>query len=95
MQSFGQYNHVKVTVGAQVKVGKIVNWSTEKKNVLKTDTTTEGDSTTTYLSEKDKSQDLVIVGWDGSNHRLNPINWTISRRAFVFAILWINVYAAH
>ncbi|KAI9825539.1 MAG: hypothetical protein M1819_000531 [Sarea resinae] len=35
----------------------------------------------------------IPVEWDGPNDPLNPRNWTLARRSWVFIILWINVFA--
>lgn len=91
MQSIQQYRSVRETVAAQAKVGKIVNWSIEERIVLKDESLSEGESTTTSLDEKSEDQDPITVGWDGPQDALNPRNWSRVRRAWIFGILWINV----
>lgn len=94
MQSVRQYREIRSAVAAHVQTGRVVNQSTEKTSVLE-EPDSSSRSTITALGEKQQvthDQD-IIVGWEGPSDSLNPRNWTLTRRCFVFAILWINVFA--
>ena len=97
MQSFRQYRRIKTAVAEQAKTGKIVNLSNEKTSVLDDDQQSSRSNLTTtgiydHHHEKDgEGNEVIIVGWDGPNDPLNPRNWSVWRRAMVFAVLWINV----
>lgn len=94
MQSIRQYRALRAAVSAQVNTGKVVNHSNAKTSVLANDaSSSDNQSTTTDLQERNANQDPIVVGWEGPQDPLNPRNWTITRRCTIFAILWINVFA--
>jgi MFS transporter, DHA1 family, multidrug resistance protein len=94
MQSFRQYRTLRQAVNAQVNTGKIVNTSLEKTSVLESVTPASSIvSTESLKSSGSGEQEPIIVGWEGPNDRLNPRNWSTTRRWAIFAILWINVFA--
>lgn len=95
MQSLRQYRQIRQTVAAQVQTGRVNNLSTEKRNVLDDASSSDTTLTTTDLKHDDDQNtpggEPIIVGWDGPEDALNPRNWSLTRRAVIFAILWVNV----
>lgn len=66
MQSLRQYKQIKRVVAAQVQTGRVVNLSTEKRNVLNDDDSSDTTLTTTHLPdhENNESGETIIVGWE-------------------------------
>ncbi|CAK3847358.1 efflux pump kojT [Lecanosticta acicola] len=97
MQSYRQYHRIRAAVEAQAQTGRIVNLSNEKTSVLDDDSQSSRSNLTTTTvrnsQERRENEEAIIVGWDGVNDPLNPRNWSIWRRAAVFGVLWINVFA--
>lgn len=43
-------------------------------------------------SDSDFKTDRILVEWEGPRDPLNPRNWSLAYRNWVFIILWINVF---
>lgn len=45
--------------------------------------------------QEDRQQNCMYVDWHSPIDPSNPRNWSNARRAWVFAIIWINVFAVN
>lgn len=92
MQSLIQYRSLRTAVAAQIQTGRVVNHSNAKHSVLEADPDATSSITTDSLG-KEESNEPIMVGWESETDPLNPRNWSLTRRCFIFAILWVNVFA--
>nr|POE46902.1 putative efflux pump kojt [Quercus suber] len=95
MQSVRQYRRIRSAVEAQVVAGRIDNSAADTHSVFDNPDHNASDVSISKesWSSSDADEDTIIVGWQGPDDPLNPRNWTLQRRAVIFAILWINVFA--
>jgi MFS family permease len=74
--------------------------SDEEKSIGQRKSSDETSATDDYKSrdgesDNDDASKSVYVSWGGPSDPINPLNWTQTRRACVFAIIWINVFTAN
>lgn len=95
MQSLRQYAIIRAAAKAQVDAGRIDNSAPVQPSVFEN---SDDDGSNVSISKEswhsdEPEEDPIIVGWQGVEDPLNPRNWTLQRRAVIFCILWINVFA--
>lgn len=89
MQSIRQYRRIKRSVEASPRKTEEAGSSTSSL---------EGENHQAVLAygAQDKDIDLSevqLVFWDGPDDPLDPRNWSLPRKIWIFTILWINVFA--
>lgn len=97
MQSFRQYKQLRTAVQTQLHAGRVLNTETTKSSVLETkhhDPQSSIDISALRPNPTLEKDPDPIVGWESATDPLNPRNWTLTRRSFIFLILWLNVFAA-
>ncbi|KJX95151.1 MFS general substrate transporter like protein [Zymoseptoria brevis] len=95
MQSIRQYRALGRKVAEEVAAGQIHSLSDEKPSVVDIAESDDNQQTTTSLKPRHirRSDAPILVGWESPNDQFNPRNWSMTRRIFTFAIIWLNTFS--
>jgi MFS family permease len=83
MQSVIQYRHIRKDIASNINHFRAIS-KQDSSNTLVPEVSTD---------PLEPSQDPFLVEWDSPDDPLSPRNWSQARRAGVFLIVWINVFA--
>lgn len=95
MQSIRQYRKIGVQIREAVQAGKIesVSGNENDKGSTSDPSTMRVEGASGSRHGELLNEEPAYVEWDGPGDTLNPRNWSQAKRAWVFAIIFINCFA--
>lgn len=64
-----------------------------QKTIESLDSEADPQGRTDSPESQDEQDGVILVEWEGPRDPLNPRNWSLAYRNWIFVILWINVFA--